>query len=63
MLPRYPNPHMLPTALEALALKVPSAGPKVDVVAIAPWEVPNWVDTCHIWGWKTHMFKRPGYMT
>jgi hypothetical protein len=32
-----------PTALEALALKVPSGGPKVDVVALAPWEVPNWV--------------------
>jgi hypothetical protein len=32
-----------PTALEALALKVPSEGPRVDVVAIAPWEVPNWV--------------------
>jgi hypothetical protein len=32
-----------PTALEALALKVPSVGPRVDVVAIAPWEVPNWV--------------------
>jgi hypothetical protein len=31
-----------PTALEALALKVPSAGPKVDIVALAPWEVPNW---------------------
>jgi hypothetical protein len=33
-----------PTALEALALKVPSEGPKVDVVALAPWEVPNWVE-------------------
>jgi hypothetical protein len=33
-----------PTALEALALKVPSSGPRVDVVAIAPWEVPNWVE-------------------
>jgi hypothetical protein len=33
-----------PTALEALALKVPSGGPKVDVVALAPWEVPNWVE-------------------
>jgi hypothetical protein len=30
--------------LEALALKVPSEGPKVDIVAIAPWEVPNWVE-------------------
>jgi hypothetical protein len=33
-----------PTALEALALKVPSGGPKVDMVALAPWEVPNWVE-------------------
>jgi hypothetical protein len=33
-----------PTALEALALKVPSLGPKVDIVVLAPWEVPNWVD-------------------
>jgi hypothetical protein len=33
-----------PTALEALALKVPSEGPRVDIVAIAPWEVPNWVE-------------------
>jgi hypothetical protein len=33
-----------PTALEALAQKVPSEGPRVNVVAIAPWEVPNWVE-------------------
>jgi hypothetical protein len=33
-----------PTALEALAQKVPSEGPRVDVVAIAPWEAPNWVE-------------------
>jgi hypothetical protein len=33
-----------PTVLEALALRVPSEGPKVDVAAIAPWEVPNWVE-------------------
>jgi hypothetical protein len=30
------------TALEALALKVPSLGPKVDLTVLAPWEVPNW---------------------
>jgi hypothetical protein len=36
--------NQCPTALEALALKVPSEGPKVDVVALAPWEVPNWVE-------------------
>jgi hypothetical protein len=41
-LPGKHNQH--PTALEALAQKVPSAGPRVDVVAIAPWEVPNWVE-------------------
>jgi hypothetical protein len=33
-----------PTALEALALRVPSDGPKVDIAAVAPWEVPNWVE-------------------
>jgi hypothetical protein len=38
-----PGKHnQCPTALEALALKVPSSGPKVDVAAIAPWEAPNW---------------------
>ncbi|KAH8978762.1 hypothetical protein EDB92DRAFT_2119081 [Lactarius akahatsu] len=31
-----------PTALEALAMRVPSDGPRVDPVAIPPWEVPNW---------------------
>jgi hypothetical protein len=36
--------NQCPTALEALALKVPSSGPKVDVVVLAPWEVPNWAD-------------------
>jgi hypothetical protein len=35
--------NQCPTALKALALKVPSSGPKVDMVALAPWEVPNWV--------------------
>jgi hypothetical protein len=29
--------------MEALALKVPSDGPRVDHTAISPWEVPNWV--------------------
>jgi hypothetical protein len=42
VLPGKRNQH--PTALEALTLKVPSSGPKVDVVALAPWEVPNWVE-------------------
>ena len=31
-----------PTALEALASRVPIIGPKIDVTVIAPWEVPNW---------------------
>jgi hypothetical protein len=31
-----------PTVLEALAQRVPSWGPRVDVVAVSPWEVPNW---------------------
>jgi hypothetical protein len=39
-LPGKCNQH--PTALEALALKVPSLGPKVDLTVLAPWEVPNW---------------------
>jgi hypothetical protein len=36
--------NQCPTALEALALKVPSEGPRVDIVAIAPCEVPDWVE-------------------
>jgi hypothetical protein len=32
-----------PTVLEALALKVPSDGPRVDHTTVSPWEVPNWV--------------------
>jgi hypothetical protein len=35
--------NQCPTVLEALALKVPSDGPRVDHTAIDPWEVPNWV--------------------
>jgi hypothetical protein len=42
-----------PTALEALALKVPSEGPKVDVAALAPWEVPNWVEHVSYMGVET----------
>jgi hypothetical protein len=33
-----------PTVLEALALKVPSSGPKVDITVMVPWEVTNWGD-------------------
>jgi hypothetical protein len=32
-----------PTVLEALTQRVPSWGPRVDIVAVCPWEVPNWV--------------------
>jgi hypothetical protein len=31
-----------PTALEALAARVPSDGLHVDITALAPWEVPSW---------------------
>ena len=34
--------NLCPTALEALTAWVPSNGPHVDVMAITPWEVPNW---------------------
>jgi hypothetical protein len=42
-----------PTALEALSLKVPSEGPRVDIVALAPWEVPNWVEQVSYMGVET----------
>jgi hypothetical protein len=35
--------NQCPTVLEALALKVPSEGPRVDHTTVSPWEVPNWV--------------------
>jgi hypothetical protein len=35
--------NQCPTVLEALTLKVPSDGPRVDHTAVSPWEVPNWV--------------------
>ena len=35
--------NQCPTVLEALAARVPSWGPHVDVTWIGPWEVPNWV--------------------
>jgi hypothetical protein len=34
--------NLCPTVLEALAQRVPSWGPRVDIVAVSPWEVPNW---------------------
>jgi hypothetical protein len=45
--------NQCPTALEALALKVPSSGPKVDVVTMAPWEVPNWAGHVSYMGVET----------
>lgn len=33
-----------PTSLEGLAARIPAAGPRVDVTAIPPWEVPIWDD-------------------
>jgi hypothetical protein len=33
---------LCPTVLEALAQRVPSWGPRVNIVAVSPWEVPNW---------------------
>jgi hypothetical protein len=45
--------NQCPTALEALALKVPSSGPKVDLMILAPWEVPNWVDHVSYMGVET----------
>jgi hypothetical protein len=50
-----------PTALEALALKVPSSGPKVDLTVLAPWEVPNWVDHVLYMGVETP-FVRKGWI-
>jgi hypothetical protein len=47
-----------PTALEALALKVPSSGPKVDVTVLAPWEVPNWVDHVSYMGVETPFVRK-----
>jgi hypothetical protein len=35
--------NQCPTALEALVLEVPSSGPRVNVMALSPWEVPDWV--------------------
>ena len=38
------------TVLEALTLRVPSYGPKVDLTVIAPWETPIWVAKTSYWG-------------
>jgi hypothetical protein len=47
-----------PTALEALALKVPSWGPKVDLTVLAPWEVPNWVGHISYMGVETPFIRK-----
>jgi hypothetical protein len=47
-----------PTALEALALKVPSSGPKVDLTVLAPWEVPNWRDRVSYMGVETPFVRK-----
>ena len=39
-----------PTVLEALTWRVPSHGPKVDWMVIAPWEVPIWAAQMSHWG-------------
>ena len=39
---RSGRPQLRPTALEALGTRVPPDGPRADVLAIPPWEVPNW---------------------
>ena len=42
--PQPKNISRRPTSLEALAARIPARGPRVDVTAIPPWEVPIWVD-------------------
>ena len=39
-----------PTVLEALALQVPAHGPKVNLMVIAPWEIPVWAAQTSHWG-------------
>jgi hypothetical protein len=46
-----------PTALEALGARVPAEAPRTDVVAVAPWEVPDWGDRCQLMG-TTHPKQR-----
>ena len=42
--------NQCPTVLEALAARVPSWGPHVDLKVIAPWEVPNCGGACNLYG-------------
>jgi hypothetical protein len=46
-----------PTALEALSARVPAEAPRADVVAMVPWEVPNWGERCQLMG-VTHPKQR-----
>ena len=39
-----------PTALEALAAQIPFDGQRADVVAVPPWEAPNWVGRLNYMG-------------
>ena len=54
MVPQNHSKHgrgkQCPTVLEALALKVLTQGPKVNLMVIAPWEVPNWAAQTSHWG-------------
>ena len=44
------NKKRRPTSLKALAARVPTQGPRVDVTAISPWEVPTWKARLKVWG-------------
>jgi hypothetical protein len=46
-----------PTALQALGARVPAEAPRADIVAVAPWEVPNWGEWCQLMG-VTHPKQR-----
>ena len=48
--PKRGRGKQCPTVLEALALQVPTQGPKVDLTVLAPWEVPNWAAQTLHWG-------------
>jgi hypothetical protein len=43
--------------LEALGARVPAEAPRADVVAVAPWEVPDWGARCQLLG-TTHPKQR-----
>jgi hypothetical protein len=46
-----------PTASEALGARVPAEAPRADVVAVTPWEVPDWGERCQLMG-VTHPKQR-----